>query len=143
MNKKIFAILGILAIVMIGCAFAEDSSDNAVTISDINFTIPEGFTEDLEEAVVNETETEDGQTYTVNGKVFEKDDQAIFLDVLEYEDNSTEIIKELGDETTINNITGYIAENGVISMFGYTQDGKVIYITTANCDKDIIEEVLS
>ena len=58
MKKKILALLGIFAIVMIGCAYAADSTDslnNTITVSGINFTIPEGMTENVTEEVVNKT----------------------------------------------------------------------------------------
>ena len=55
---------------MIGCAYATDSADNTVTISDVNFTIPDGFTEDVSEAIVNETDSEDGTQLCYKRKNF-------------------------------------------------------------------------
>lgn len=141
MDKKIFTSLAILAVVMIGCAYAADS----ITISDVNFTIPDGFTEDTDEAIINESDSEDGQNYIVNAKTFEKDDQYIIIDVLEYEQNATDdMINDVGDNTTIKNVTGYYSDNYIVKIFSYIQDGKVVYITTCNDDDNkLLEEVLS
>ena len=81
MDKKIFVILCIFAIAMTGCAYAAETT----TVSDLNFTIPEGFTEDTDEAPVNESGSEDGYTYTLNSKTFEKGDTAVSIVVADYD----------------------------------------------------------
>ncbi|WP_407393727.1 hypothetical protein [Methanobrevibacter sp.] len=145
MYKKIF-VLSILAIVMIGCAYAADSTDslnnNTVTISGINFTIPEGFTEDVDGAIVNESESYEGYNYVTNGKSFENENHFLLMSVSEYEQNITEdILEDVGDETTINNVTGRFDDMGFLALFSYIQDDKVVVITAD--DRSIIEEVLS
>lgn len=146
MNKKVFAILSILAVLMIGCAYASDSSDslnnNTITISGMNFTIPEGFTEDVEEAIVNETGSDEGYNYVTESKTFECNDDFIIISVSIYDKNLTgDYMQDFGDEATINNVSGFYEDLGFLSLFSYTQGNKLI-ILSAN-EKQIIEDVLS
>lgn len=145
MDKRIFAVLGIFAIVMIGCAYAAEPADsldnNTVTISDVNFTIPEGLTENLDEAVVNESNSDDGYNYVTNTRSFENEDHLLLISVNDYEQNITDdLIKDVGEKTTINNVTGYFEDMGFLALFTYIQDGKVVVITAD--DKDIVEETV-
>ena len=146
MNKKIFAILSILAVLMIGCAYASDSTDslnnNTITISGMNFTIPDGFTEDVEEAIVNETGSDEGYNYVTESKTFECNDDFIIISVSIYDKNLTvDYMQDFGDESTINNVTGYFEDVGFLSLFSYTQSNKLI-IVSAN-ERQLIEDVLS
>lgn len=143
MDKRMFAVFGLFLVAMIGCAYATDSADNTVTISDVNFTIPDGFTEDVSEAIVNETDSEDGTNYVTNGKTFENGDNYLLISVSEYEQPVTEdIIKDLGEKTTINNnVTGYFEDLGLLSLFTYIQDGKVVVVTSN--DKNVIMETFN
>lgn len=143
MDKRMFAVFCLFLVVMIGCAYATDSADNTVTISDVNFTIPDGFTEDVSEAIVNETDSEDGNNYVTDGKTFENGDNYLLISVSEYEQPVTEdIIKDLGEKTTINNnVTGYFEDLGLLSLFTYIQDGKVVVVTSN--DKNIIMETFN
>lgn len=146
MDKRIFAVLSIFLVVMIGCAYAADSTDssnnNTVTISGLNFTIPEGFTEDVDEEVVNESGSDEGYTYVSNERMFEDDDNLVLISVSTFDQNITEdYIKDVGEKTTINNVTGYLEDMGFLALFSYIEDGKLVVIT-AN-DKNVIEEVLS
>lgn len=144
MDKRIFAVLVILAVLMAGCAFASDSTgDNSVVISGLNFTVPDGYTEDVDEEVVNESGSDDNQNYVMSSKTFEKGDENLFLiSVSTFEENMTDdYIKDLGEKATFGNVTGYIEDMGFLSIFSYIQDGKVVVIT-AN-DKSVIEEVFS
>ncbi|PWB87796.1 hypothetical protein [Methanobrevibacter thaueri] len=146
MNKKIFAILSILAVLMIGCAYASDSTDslnnNTITISGMNFTIPDGFTEDVEGAIVNETGSDEGYNYVTESKTFECNDDFIIISVSIYDKNLTvDYMQDFGDESTINNVTGYFEDVGFLSLFSYTQGNKLI-IVSAN-EKQLIEDVVS
>jgi flavodoxin len=145
MNKKILALLGIFAIVMIGCAYAADSADslnNTLTISGMNFTIPEGMTEDIAEEVVNETGADENYTFVTNSKTLEDDENVVIITVATYDQNLTEdYINDIGEKTTINNITGYLEDQSFFALFSYIQDNDLV-IVTAN-DKNLIEEVLS
>ena len=145
MNKKILALLGIFAIVMIGCAYAADSADslnNTLTISGMNFTIPEGMTEDIAEEVVNETGADENYTFVTNSKTLEDNENVVIITVATYDQNLTEdYINDIGEKTTINNITGYLEDQSFFALFSYIQDNDLV-IVTAN-DKNLIEEVLS
>ena len=145
MNKKILVLLGIFAIVMIGCAYAADSADslnNTLTISGMNFTIPEGMTEDIAEEVVNETGADENYTFVTNSKTLEDDENVVIITVATYDQNLTEdYINDIGEKTTINNITGYLEDQSFFALFSYIQDNDLV-IVTAN-DKNLIEEVLS
>ena len=146
MNKKIFAILSILAVLMIGCAYASDSTDslnnNTIIISGMNFTIPEGFTEDVEEAIVNETGSDEGYNYVTESKTFECNDDFIIISVSIYDKNLTgDYMQDFGDEATINNVSGFYEDLGFLSLFSYTQGNKLIIIS-AN-EKQLIEDVVS
>ena len=146
MNKKIFAVLGLLLIVMAGCAYAADSADsannNTVTISGLNFTIPEGFTEDVEEAVVNQSGSDENYTFITNERMFSDDENVVLISVSTFDQNVTEdYLQDLGEKTTISNTTGYFEDLGFLALFSYLEDGKLV-ILTAN-DKNIIEQVLS
>ena len=90
MNKKIIALLSVFVVLMIGCAYAADSTDslnNTVTISGINFTIPEGMTENVAEEVINETGTDDNYTFVTSSKTFEDEENIVIMSVSEYDQN--------------------------------------------------------
>lgn len=145
MDKKIFVALSIFAIVMIGCVYATEATDssnnNTVTISGLNFTIPDGFTEDVDEAIFNESDSDDGYNYVTEQRTFEKGDKLLLISVNVYEQNITDdLIKNVGEKTTINNVTGHFSDMGFLSLFTYVQDDKVVVLTAS--DKSIIEETL-
>ena len=146
MNKKIFAVLIVFAVAVVGCAYAADTTDssnnNTVTISEINFTIPEGFSEDVSEAVVNQSESDDGYTYVTNEKTFERGDHILEISVSKYEQNITnDMIKNSGKKVIINNVTGYLGDVGILAVFSYIKEGKLVCIVSDN--KEIINEVVS
>ena len=145
MTRKILVVLGILAIMMVGCAYAADSADslnnNTVTISGLNFTIPDGLAENVEEAVINETDSDDGYKYVSNSRTFEDDEHVLVIGVSTFEQNMTDdYLKGLGEVTTINNVTGQLDDMGFMSIFSYVQGDKVVVLTADS--KDIIEEAL-
>ena len=145
MDKKIFVALSIFAIVMIGCVYATEATDssnnNTVTISGLNFTIPDGFTEDADEAIFNESDSDDGYNYVTEQRTFEKGDKLLLISVNVYEQHITDdLIKNVGEKTTINNVTGRFSNMGFLSLFTYVQDDKVVVLTAS--DKSIIEETL-
>lgn len=146
MNKNIIAILSIIAITMIGCAYAADSTDslnkNTITMDGMNFTIPEGFTEDVEDALVNETGSEEGFTFVTNSRTFEKNDDFFIISVSIYDKNLPEDYMDVfGEKTTVNNVSGYYDDFNFLSLFSYT-DGNKLIIVSSN-EKSLIEEVLS
>ena len=152
MNKKIiFGVsLVLIAIMAIGSASAFDLSsllggggNETVTIDGIDFNIPEGFTEDPDEATVNETNEQSGITYITNGKLYEKDGIYVALLVADYGEYKVtdEIAGVVGGEaTTINNVSGYLTTEGVYKVFNYAKDDKLVVIS-AN-DEDVIADFI-
>ena len=75
-NKILLAILIFVSIIAVGSVNAFDldsmlSTDSTtVNISGIEFNVPENYTEDKDYEIINETEKEQGITYTMNGKTF-------------------------------------------------------------------------
>ena len=146
MNKNIIAILSIIAITMIGCVYAADSTDslnkNTITMDGMNFTIPEGFTEDVDDALVNETGSEEGFTYVTNSRTFEKNDDFVIISVSIYDkDLPEDYMDDFGEKATVNNVSGYYDDFNFLSLFSYT-DGNKLIIVSSN-EKSLIEEVLS
>ena len=152
MNKKIiFGVsLVLIAIMAIGSASAFDlgsllggGGNETVTIDGIDFNIPEGFTEDPDEATDNETNEQSGITYITNGKLYEKDGIYVALLVADYGEYKVtdEIAKTVGGEaTTINNVSGYLSTDGEYSVFNYAKDDKLVVIS-AN-DEDVIADFI-
>lgn len=142
MNKKIIFGLSLVlvAIMAVGSVSAFDlgsllgggDAEN-VTIGGIDFAIPEGFTEDPNHAIDNEQREQSGISYTLNGKLYEKDDTIVVLLVSDYGDYKVtdDIAREVGGEpTTINNIDGYLTTNGTYKVFNYAKDDKLVVIST-------------
>ena len=152
MNKKIIfgASLVLIAIMAIGSASAFDlgsllggGGNETVTIDGVDFNIPEGFTEDPDEATDNETNEQSGISYITNGKVYEKDGIYVALLVADYGEYKVtdEIAGAVGGEaTTINNVSGYLSTDGAYSVFNYAKDDKLVVIS-AN-DEDVIADFI-
>ena len=144
MNRKILVVLIVAAVVAVGCAYAADSTSNAdvITISDVNFTIPDGFIEDADGELVDEPNADQGRNYVTSQKIYDNGNKTLVIGVNTFEENITDdYVSDFGEKTTINNITGYYDENSFFSMFSYIDGEKLIVITTD--DKATIEEVLA
>ena len=155
-NRKILFIglLAIFAIVIAGSVSAfdlgsllgdgSDSGPQEIAIEGINFTIPEGYTEDVNNSYENETASVGSLTYTMNGKTFENDDgDAIAILIADYGDYNVtdEILQQVADEPkTINGHDGYVKKDGIFTIFSYEEDGDLVTITAS--DKNIIDQVV-
>ena len=136
MTKKILWALS-LALIAIVMASAV-SADEKVTIDGIDFNIPEGYTEDVDSEVVNETETDDGVTYVSNGKFFDNGNYTMLLLVADYGDaNATEaaFAEVEGENLTIQNTTGKLVDLGFLKIYAYLEDGKLVTLTTDGPDE--------
>lgn len=136
MTKKILLALS-LALIAIVMASAV-SADEKVTIDGIDFNIPEGYTEDVDSEVVNETETDDGVTYVSNGKFFDNGNYTMLLLVADYGDaNATEaaFAEVEGENLTIQNTTGKLVDLGFLKIYAYLEDGKLVTLTTDGPDE--------
>ena len=136
MTKKILLALSLalMAIVMASAV----SADEKVTIDGIDFNIPEGYTEDVDSEVVNETETDDGVTYVSNGKFFDNGNYTMLLLVADYGDaNATEaaFAEVEGENLTIQNTTGKLVDLGFLKIYAYLEDGKLVTLTTDGPDE--------
>lgn len=151
LNKKILFTLSlvILAIFAIGSVSAFDlgflsgDSEETVTIDGIDFNVPDGFTEDADEEIVNESNVRSGITYLTNSKCFENGDTVVVILVADYGEYKVtdDIAKEVGgDATTINGIDGYLSEDGFFYVFNYAKNDKLV-VLSAN-DKDVIGDFL-
>lgn len=136
MTKKILLALS-LALIAIVMASAV-SADEKVTIDGIDFNIPEGYTEDVDSAVVNETETDDGVTYVSNGKFFDDGNYTMLLLVADYggADVAEAAFAEVeGENLTIHNTTGKLVDLGFLKIYAYLEDGKLVTLTTDGPDE--------
>lgn len=136
MTKKILLALSLalMAIVMASAV----SADEKVTIDGIDFNIPEGYTEDVDSEVVNETETDDGVTYVSNGKFFDNGNYTMLLLVADYGNaNATEaaFAEVEGENLTINNTDGKLVDLGFLKIYAYLEDGKLVTLTTDGPDE--------
>ena len=152
MNRKILFTLSlvILAVFAIGSVSAldlgfltGDSSEEIVTIDGIDFKIPDGFSEDADEEVVNESNVRSGITYITNSKLFESDNDVVVILVADYGEYKVtdDIAKEVGGEkTTIEGVDGYLSEDSGFYVFNYAKDDKLVVFSSTN--KDIIGDFI-
>ena len=106
MQKRSIYFIGVLAlfaIVIVGSASAFDlnslfgdssaSEPQQISIEGINFTIPEGYTEEVNGSMDNEKLSAGSLTYTVNGKSFVN---------LKTQDAAAIIVADYGDYNVLN-----------------------------------------
>lgn len=132
--------MAILAVFAIGSVSAldlgflsGDSSDEIVTIDGIDFKVPDGFSEDADEEVINESNVQSGITYLTNSKCFEKDDTVMVILVADYGEYKVtdDIAKEVGgNATTIEGVDGYLSEDGFFYVFNYAKNDKLVVLST-------------
>ena len=145
MNRKIILTLSLalIAIVMASAA----SADENVTIDGIDFNIPDGFTEDVDEAIINETNSEHKVSFVSNAKVYENGDHIMTLMVCTYEgvNVTNDYLKDMdGDDLTINGVDGKLTDTGFIKVFCYVKDGKLAELSTnyqEDIEKFVVDEI--
>ena len=153
MNRKtIFGLsLLLIAIFAIGSVSAFDldsilgggDENETVTIDGIDFNIPAGFTEDPNHETVNESNEQGGITYSTNGKLYENGNTIVNILVADYGEYKVtdEIAASVGgDAKTLNNVSGYLSQNGQFYVFNYAKNDKLV-VLSAN-DEDIISEFI-
>ena len=136
MNKKIILTLS-LALIAIVMASAVSADEN-VTIDGITFNIPDGYIEDVDSEIVNQTESDEGVTYVSNAKSYDSENHTMLLLVATYEgENATEdaLADVDGDALKIKDIDGEFVDLGFLSIFCYIQDGKLVTLTTDSQDE--------
>lgn len=161
MQKRSILFIGLLAIfaiVIVGSASAfdlgsllgDDSSDSEpqqITIEGINFTVPEGYTVDLNNSFDNQKASVGSLTYTINGKtlVNKNSADAVAIIIADYGDYNVtdDVLKQTvgNNKTTIAGQDGYVKVDNGFTVFSYEVNGDLVSISTS--DESVIEEILS
>ena len=130
MNKKIFLICALLIVVTsISTVSAFDLGDlfgtgqnETVTIEGITFNIPAGYKEDSTNTF-NIVEGFIDEGYDFDGKVYAKDNTQVGIYVYNYSSlNVDDILGDFSNETTINNVGGFMEFDDNDYVFVYTKD---------------------
>lgn len=150
MNKKfliIIALIGIFAVLSVSAADVDNSTlDNGtknITLDGINFTIPEGFSENVSLRSLNKSNDNLFIHYTTNSKTYENGTVSISMLVAVYDDAemTDEIVSTIGGQkTTINGVNGYLGTSKGYPTFSYEKDNKLA--TVASNDPDIFSKVI-
>lgn len=151
MNKKILAIIALLIVAAsISAVSAFGLSDifggaqnETVTVDGVDFNVPAGFNEDptnTTDDVVKPLKDEGAQ---ISSKGYIKDDTVVGLFVINVTNGLTneQALQAMGgDETTINNVTGYILKSEGTFMFNFEKNDRVVIISSN--DKNVIGDFL-
>lgn len=151
MNKKILAILALLIVATsIGAVSAFDLADlfggaqnETVTIDGVDFNIPDGFEVDPTNTTQKAVESLIEEGAQIESKGYVKDNTAIGLFVVNVTNGLTnEQALEVmgGDNTTINNVTGYLKKDGDITLFNFEKNDRIVVISSS--DEKIIGDFL-
>lgn len=136
MNKNIVLALSLVLITIVMASAV--SADENVTIDGIDFNIPDGYTEDVDAQIVNETDTDEGMTYISNAKAYESEDNYMLLLVAAYEgvNASEDAFADIeGDNLTINGVDGKLVDMYIMSIYCYVKDGKLVTLTSDISDE--------
>ena len=138
MNKKIFTAFALLIVVTsISAVSAFDLGDifgaganETVTIEGIDFNIPAGFKEDSKNTF-NIIEKYIDEGYDLDGKVYAKDNTEVGIYVYNYSSlNADDILGEFSNETTINDVGGFMEYDDNDYVFVYTKDDCIVLIAS-------------
>lgn len=151
MNKKILTVLALLIVVTsisavsafdLGDLFGMGDKNETVTIEGIDFNIPAGFKEDSKSTFnIIEKFIKDG--FDLDGKVYTKDNTDVGLFVYNYSSldlDDNEVVSNFANETSINNVGGYLEFEDNENVFVYTKDKCLVMI--ASNDKNVIGDFL-
>ena len=147
MNKKIFAIFALLIVVTgISAVSAFDLGDifgggnETVTIGGIDFNIPSGYKEDSTNTF-NIIEGFIDEGYDFDGKVYAKDNTEVGIYVYNYSSlDADDILGEFSNETTINDVGGFMEFDDNDHVFVYTKDKCIVLI--ASNDENVIGDFI-
>ena len=147
MNKKILTIFALLIVVTsISAVSAFDlgdifgGGDETVTIEGIDFNIPAGYKEDST-STFNIIEQFIDEGYDFDGKVFVKDNTQVGIYVYNYSSlDADDILGDFSNETTINDVGGFMEFDDNDYVFVYSKDKCVVLI--ASNDKDVIGDFI-
>lgn len=150
MNKKIFTIFALLIVVTsISAVSAFDlgglfglGQNETVTIKGIDFNIPAGYKEDSTNTFnMIEGYLKDG--YDLDGKVYSKGNTEVGIFVYKYnssDDNGSDLLSNFANQTTINDVGGFIEYDDNDYVFAYTKDDSIVLITSN--DKNVIGDFI-
>lgn len=147
MNKKILTVFALLIVVTsISAVSAFDlgdifgGGDETVTIEGIDFNIPAGYKEDST-STFNIIEQFIDEGYDFDGKVFVKDNTQVGIYVYNYSSlDADDILGDFSNETTINDVGGFMEFDDNDYVFVYSKDKCVVLI--ASNDKDVIGDFI-
>lgn len=157
MNKKILVLLIFLAIASISTASAFElndlfgtSSDNStgetINVSGIDFKIPNGFEELVNQSVENESDDNPYTDFTITSKTFRNaTGDAILISVsssptVAANDTFAKDASDGGNQTTINGVEGYTFISPGFDCFTFAKDGKLAIISVT--DKQLLNDVV-
>ena len=151
MNKKILAILALLIFVAgISAVSAFDLSDifgggqnETVTIDGVDFNIPAGFEIDPTNTTQKTVEPLIKEGAQISSKGYIKDDTAIGLFVVNVTNGLTneQALKAMGgNETTINNVTGNLKQDGDVFLLNYEKNDRIVVMSST--DEKLIGDFL-
>ena len=147
MNKKILTVFALLIVVTsISAVSAFDlgdifgGGDETVTIEGIDFNIPAGYKEDST-STFNIIEQFIDEGYDFDGKVYVKDNTQVGIYVYNYSSlDADDILGDFSNETTINDVGGFMEFDDNDYVFVYSKDKCVVLI--ASNDKDVIGDFI-
>ena len=147
MNKKILTVFALLIVVTsISAVSAFDlgdifgGGDETVTIEGIDFNIPAGYKEDST-STFNIIEQFIDEGYDFDGKVYVKDNTQVGIYVYNYSSlDADDILGDFSNETTINDVGGFMEFDDNDYVFIYSKDKCVVLI--ASNDKDVIGDFI-
>ena len=151
MNKKIFTIFALLIVVTsisavsafdLGGLFGMGEQNKTVTIEGVDFNIPAGYKEDSTNTF-NIIEGFIDEGYDFDGKVYSKDKTQVGLFVYKYNPSDSadnDILGSFTNQTTINDIGGFIEFEDNDYVFVYTKDDCIVLI--ASTDQNVIGDFI-
>ena len=139
MNKKIFTVFALFIVVTsISAVSAFDlgdifgGGDETVTIEGIDFNIPAGYKEDSKNTF-NIIEGFIDEGYDFDGKVYAKDNTQVGIYVYNYSSlDADDILGDFSNETTINDVGGFMEYDDNDYVFMYTKDKCIVLIASNN-----------
>lgn len=156
MNKKILALLIFVVIATMSTvsafglndltnASSNNTTDTTATVDGINFKVPNGFKEVVNQTVNNMPDDNPYVDYNQSSKTFTNaKGEAIIFSVsasnIKANDSFAKTASGEGNKTTINGVNGYSFSDPGFEGFTYAKDGKLVIISTTN--KQLLNEVI-
>ena len=144
MNKRIFVLCLILAVISVSAISAVAAEK--VTVSGHDFNVPDGYSEDSRFAINNRV---NNYGETVNAKGYVNGNDVISICVMSSRDGNFSSMPNEGNviERNVNGITGYVNNqvislywDGMLTQFAYVNGTDQIRITVS--DESLFDEVI-